>query len=174
MLTPEAGTDGSSGELPSSALADWFAGLHTATWQAREARDADLARRLDNARAYIDGNFETSIDLDAIAHAAAFSRFHFHRLFSQRFGLTPHEYMTERRVERARELLGATEMPITEVCLAVGFESLGTFSTMFRRHVGHAPSRYRRVIVQNRWQPLAVVPWCFFARSEKSPGRLPA
>lgn len=152
-------------------LADWFAGLHAATGQAKLARDADLARRLDDARAYIDHHFDAAIDLDAIAHAAAFSRFHFHRLFCGRFGVTPHEYVTEKRVARARELLGATEMPITEVCLAVGFESLGSFSTLFRRHVGHPPSHYRRVIVQNRWEPLAVVPWCFFARSEKSPGR---
>gem|GEM_PF-4155494 len=56
-------------------LADWFAGLHAATWQAQLARDADLARRLDVARAYIDRHFDTAIDLDAIA-AAAFSRFH--------------------------------------------------------------------------------------------------
>lgn len=153
-------------------VADWFAGLHEANWLAKLARDPDLERRLDAARAYIDHNFDRAIDLEAMAHSAAFSRFHFHRLFHHRFGLTPHEYLTEKRVARARELLGATEMPITEVCLAVGFESLGSFSTMFRRHVGHAPSRYRRVMVQNAWHPLAHVPWCFFARSEKSAGGL--
>jgi AraC-like DNA-binding protein len=149
-------------------VADWFAGLNEATWLARASRDPDLERRLDQARTYIDGHFDRAIDLDAMAHSAAFSRFHFHRLFRHRFGVTPHEYLTEKRVARARELLGATEMPITEVCAAVGFESLGSFSTLFRRHVGHAPSRYRRVIVQNVWHPLAHVPWCFFARSEKS------
>jgi AraC-like DNA-binding protein len=152
-------------------LADWFAGLHESTWLAKLARDPDLERRLDRARAYIDESFDAAIDLDAIATSAAFSRFHFHRLFREHFGVTPHEYVTEKRVTRARELLAATEMPITEVCLAVGFESLGSFSTMFRRHVGRPPSTYRRVIVQNRWEPLAVVPWCFFARSEKSIGR---
>lgn len=151
-----------------TTLAAWLSGLHEASWLSRLARDPDLERRLEAARAYIATHFTDAIDLDAMASSAAFSRFHFHRLFHQRFGVTPHEYLTEKRVERARELLGATDLPVTQVCLEVGFASLGSFSTLFRRHVGHPPSRYRRVIVQNRWQPLVAIPWCFFARFEKS------
>jgi AraC-like DNA-binding protein len=141
----------------------WLDGLNTATWKCRVSRDEDLERRLRQARAFIDRNFERSLDLDEIARQAHFSRYHFHRLFRQHYGVTPHEYLIEKRVHRARELLMETDLTITNVCLEVGFESLGSFSALFHRYVGHAPSRYRRRIFQSLWERQAAVPWCFLS-----------
>ena len=66
------------------------------------------------------------------------------RTFRQLFHQTPYQYITARRLELARRLLAETERPISEICLAVGFESLGSFSWLFRRKVGVAPSEYRQ------------------------------
>ena len=66
------------------------------------------------------------------------------RLFKQAFGRTPHQFLTHRRIERAKHLLARTERPVTEICLDVGFESLGSFSHLFRRETGASPTAYRR------------------------------
>jgi AraC-like DNA-binding protein len=65
-------------------------------------------------------------------------------MFKQVFGATPHQYLTARRLERARYLLAHTDQPVTEICLSVGFASLGAFSWLFRRRVGVSPAAYRR------------------------------
>ncbi|HEU0035045.1 MAG TPA: helix-turn-helix transcriptional regulator [Kofleriaceae bacterium] len=82
-----------------------------------------------------------------IARTAAISPYHFIRRFHAVFGETPHQFRTRRRLERAKQLLG-DGVPVTEVCLAVGFTSLGTFSDLFRRRIGHSPTAYRRAVVQ--------------------------
>ena len=79
-----------------------------------------------------------------IAEAVAISRFHFSRRFEQLFGSSPVRYRARWRIERAKELLALSEASVTDICLDVGFESLGTFSTLFRRHVGASPSDYRQ------------------------------
>jgi AraC-like DNA-binding protein len=142
----------------------FYSALNEAAWVGRCSRDADLDRRLAQARAFIDGNFDRALDLDQIAQQAHFSRYHFHRLFRHHVGVTPHEYLTERRVVRARELLKNTDRSITDVCLDVGFESPGSFSTLFQRYTGHSPSRYRRTLVQVLWQQAVAIPWCFVTK----------
>lgn len=122
-----------------------------------------LRERLERARSHMHAHFDEGLDLDALAHRAAFSRFHFLREFRKAFGTTPHQYLRQRRLEAAKQMLQETDLSVTEVCMAVGYESLGSFSTLFQRHIGHSPMRYRAKIVQvPRW-PLVVprIPACF-------------
>ncbi|MGY1748920.1 helix-turn-helix transcriptional regulator [Modestobacter sp. SYSU DS0511] len=86
------------------------------------------------------------------------SEAHFIRTFKATFGETPHRYLQRRRVERAMFLLRSTDRSVTEICMAVGFSSLGTFSRVFAGIVGEPPSAYRRR------GPLAPVPSCFGMR----------
>ena len=88
---------------------------------------------------------------------ACFSRYHFLRLFRQAFDKTPHQYLIERRIEKAKELLSSDSLRVTDVCFEVGFQSLGSFSSLFRKCVGHAPVTYRR----RERESLKKVPGCF-------------
>jgi AraC-like DNA-binding protein len=91
----------------------------------------------------MDRSFARPLDVPALARVAHVSPSHFSRQFRATFGETPHRYLQRRRVERAMELLRETDAPVTEICLDVGFSSLGTFSRTFREVVGESPSAYR-------------------------------
>lgn len=113
---------------------------------AKEARisvDEDIYRRLWRARRLIDSSFARPLNLDAISSEACFSRYHFIRLFKRAFNKTPHQYLMEKRIERAKELLASSPLSVTEVCFEVGFQSLGSFSSLFHRRVGESPVIYR-------------------------------
>jgi AraC-like DNA-binding protein len=118
----------------------------------------DLLVGLRRARDRIDRHYAEPLDLDALAATAGLSKYHFLRCFARTYGRTPHAYLTERRVERAQDLLRATNLTVTEVCRLVGYESLGSFSTRFRRLVGVGPSAY-----QARWAVTGAprIPGCF-------------
>lgn len=88
-----------------------------------------------------------------VARAVGVSPFHFIRVFEGLFGVTPHQFRTGARLERARWLLARGEHSVTEVCLELGFSSVGSFSELFARRVGEAPSAYAR-----RVRRLAVMP----------------
>jgi len=103
----------------------------------------DRNRRMLRARDTMDRAFAQPLDVPALARVAYISPAHFSREFRATFGETPHRYLQRRRVERAMELLRETDRPVTEICLDVGFNSLGTFSRTFREVVGESPSRYR-------------------------------
>ena len=103
----------------------------------------DRNRRMLRARDTMDRSFAQPLDVPALARVAYISPAHFSREFRATFGETPHRYLQRRRVERAMELLRETDCPVTEICLDVGFNSLGTFSRTFREVVGESPSRYR-------------------------------
>jgi transcriptional regulator GlxA family with amidase domain len=103
-----------------------------------------LARHLLRARDLVDSRYDEPLDLEALARAAHVSPRHFSRSFRRTFGETPYQYLLTRRIERARHLLRTTDMQVVEVCLAVGFSSVGSFTTTFRRHVGSSPTEYRR------------------------------
>jgi AraC-like DNA-binding protein len=115
----------------------------------------DTNRRLLRARDAMDRAYAQPLDVPALARIAHVSEAHFIRTFRATFGETPHRYLQRRRIERAMFLLRATDRPVTEICLDVGFTSLGTFGRTFRAIVGEAPTAYRR-----RAGPLAV-PTCF-------------
>ena len=91
----------------------------------------------------IDRDYAEALDLDAMAREAGYSKYHFARTFAMAYGETPRAYLTRRRVERAKNLLRTANLSVTEVCFLVGFESLGSFSSLFRRLVGQSPSAYR-------------------------------
>src|SRR3954453_7788307 len=101
------------------------------------------SRRLLRARDAMDRAYARPLDVAALAKIAMSSEAHFIRTFKQTFGETPHRYLQRRRLERAMALLRQTERPVTEICLDVGFTSLGTFSRTFTRVLGMSPTAYR-------------------------------
>lgn len=116
---------------------------------------------LQRARELIDAQYARPLDLDELARAAHFSRYHFLRAFRRLFHATPHEYLTRKRIERAKELLAQSELTVTEICFEVGFESLGSFSALFHKIVGWSPSIYRARAWEMRKNPLKFIPNCY-------------
>lgn len=114
-------------------------------------------RRLLRARDAMDRTYAEPLDIPALARIARVSEAHFIRTFRATFGETPHRYLQRRRVERSMFLLRETDRSVTDICLDVGFTSLGTFSRTFREIVGQSPLAYRR---GNEPAPGAV-PTCF-------------
>jgi AraC-like DNA-binding protein len=103
----------------------------------------DVYARLCRARDFIDLCYDLPLNLEQISSQACFSRYHFLRLFRQAFDKTPHQYLIERRIEKAKELLSLRDSRVTDVCFEVGFQSLGSFSSLFHKSVGHPPITYR-------------------------------
>ena len=123
--------------------------------------EAHIRQRLIRARALIDTCYDQPLDLERIAGAASFSRYHFIRLFKQAFDQTPHQYLMHRRIEQAKTLLSAGELSVTDVCFAVGVQSLGSFSALFHRTVGQPPKIYRARLQVHGWSPCRFIPVCF-------------
>ena len=113
---------------------------------ARAATREELYRRLHRARDYAHAYYDQRITLDDMARAAGLSPTHLLRTFRGAFGQTPYQYVIASRLERAQKLLRETDTSVTEICFALGFESLGSFSWSFRRRVGLSPEAYRRTI----------------------------
>lgn len=111
---------------------------------------------IDGAREYIDRHLADPLTVDHLARLAGLSRFHFIRRFRAAVGETPHRYLRRRRLERAAELLVTTAYPVTEISDRVGFQSLGSFSTLFRRFTGESPVEYRA-----RRRRTVYIPTCF-------------
>jgi AraC family transcriptional regulator len=144
-----AGLDGRESE-------DWFVRL--AGQMVREQRNAERAaarlpavrvstrrelfRRVLRGRDYLLSQAAESVTLPDAARAACLSPYHFHRAFTRAFGITPHQALTRHRMERAGTLLDSGQS-VTETCLAVGFESLGSFSSLFRRYYRVSPRTFR-------------------------------
>jgi AraC-like DNA-binding protein len=104
----------------------------------------DVPVHLRRARDFADRHYAEPLSLSEIAGVAGLSKYHFLRLFRATYGITPMEYVSQRRIERAQDLLRATNLTVTEVCFAVGFSSLGSFSSRFRRLVGESASEFQR------------------------------
>lgn len=103
-----------------------------------------LQRRIREVQAFLSANLDRDVDLRAIAREASLSPFYFTRQFTAYVGIPPYRYLIRLRIERAMELLGASELTVTQICHRVGFNSLSHFTTTFRRHTGLSPSAYRR------------------------------
>ena len=110
----------------------------------RAATRDELARRLGIATSYLHANSDRSVTVADAARAACLSPFHFHRLFTQFHGITPHRYLTRLRLERARALLRSSDRSVIDVATDCGFESLGSFSTLYKRTFGIAPGAAKK------------------------------
>ena len=124
----------------------------------------DIYQRIVTAKIFIDENYDESIGLEEISQQAFLSPFHFHRLFTKIYRSTPHCYLTQRRIEKAKQLL-AENKAINDVCNEVGFESLGSFSSLFKKEIGFAPTHYRNMAwlkkQEQKKQPKKFIPHCF-------------
>jgi AraC-like DNA-binding protein len=128
----------------------------------------DLLAHLRRARDHIDRHYAAPLDLDRLAAVARVSKAHFARNFEAAYGETPIRYLTRRRIERAQDLLRTANLTVTEVCMAVGFASLGSFSARFTDLVGESPTAYR-----DHWAARGGphVPGCYlFMRGALDPG----
>ncbi|MEO6819239.1 MAG: AraC family transcriptional regulator [Ginsengibacter sp.] len=123
-----------------------------------------LYQRIVQAKLFIDKNYADKIDVENISGEAYFSKFHFTRLFKKIYGKTPYQYLTSVRIDNAI-LLFKKEKSISDVCFLVGFESLTSFTGLFKKYVGVSPSVFLKS-EQNRKQqimnnPLQYVSGCF-------------
>jgi AraC-like DNA-binding protein len=128
----------------------------------------DLLARLRRAHDIADRDYAQPLTLDEMARAAHLSKFHFAREFAAAYGETPRNYLTRRRIERAKDLLRAANLTVTEICYLVGFSSLGSFSSRFKELVGCSPNQYRAA--QTDPPP---IPGCFvlmWTRPFRNPG----
>jgi AraC-like DNA-binding protein len=137
------------------------------TTQTSRRPGSDLLVHLRRARDHIDQHYDEPLALDQVAAVAGVSKYHFVRCFVATYGDTPMRYLTRRRIERAQDLLRGANLTVTEVCVLVGFASLGSFSARFHRLVGESPTAYR-----DRWSARggAHVPGCYlFMRGAVDP-----
>jgi AraC-like DNA-binding protein len=101
------------------------------------------ARHLVRARDLADARYAERLTIDDLAQAAGLSKAHFSREFRSAFGESPHAYLLTRRLERAAALLRNTDNSVADICLAVGLQSVGSFTTSFTRMFGASPTAYR-------------------------------
>src|SRR5437879_3770834 len=101
------------------------------------------ARHLLRAKDLIDARYREPLDVPVLARAAHLSPAHFSREFRREFGETPHQYLLTRRLERAAALLRNTDRTVADICLTVGLQSVGSFTTSFGRAFGLSPTAYR-------------------------------
>jgi len=125
-----------------------------------------MLRRLLRAKDHIDGAPDEEWPVSRLAHVSGISQAHFARAFRQAFGIPPHRYLLTRRIERAKALLRDSEMTITEIAYAVGWNSLGTFTRTFRDVTGHAPnvSRQEQKAIAHAFEH---VPHCFVSAAHR-------
>lgn len=141
------------------------------------AKNLKFAHRADTADAYqaaveraiahMKANLAEPLDLDQLAGIAAMSKFHFVRVFDETTGTTPHHFLSCLRVQRAKELLHRTGSSITEVCLEVGYNSLGTFSKTFSELVGVSPQQFRLLPKRLTAAQFASTIWHYLAVRKK-------
>ena|SRR5579872_4671256 len=102
-----------------------------------------IADHLAKARVFMDENFCANIDLKAISEFSFLSKYHLIRLFKKCYGMTPHRYLTEKRLELAKKLL-RTDRTVIETCFQIGFESPNSFSATFKKYTGLSPTAYKK------------------------------
>ena len=112
----------------------------------------DVYKKIVTAKVYIDDNFHEMIDLEGLSRQACLSRYHFHRLFTRIYKMTPHQYLTQKRVEQARLWLADKDLTVSEICNNVGFESIGSFSVLFKKETGLGPQDYRNKTLLKKQQ----------------------
>lgn len=121
-------------------------GVPARRWLTR----ADLYAQLSRAKEFMDSCDLASVALADCAAEAGISLHHFLRLFHEVHGVTPHQYLSTRRICRAKELLESTELSVSEIAVEVGFESGSALGRLFKTQVGCSPTQYRAAIQQDR------------------------
>lgn len=136
----------------------------TACPHSREMLMKSAFTRLCRARDMLRETQDRPVSIEEVAREAKMSTFHFIRRFEAMFGETPHQFRIQARLDRAKHLLALSDYSVTDVCMEVGFSSLGSFSDLFTRRVGAPPSVYRRqirsVMPAPRVLPPALIPGC--------------
>jgi AraC-like DNA-binding protein len=102
-----------------------------------------IERHLLRAKDLADARFAEPLEVSDLARAAGLSQAHFSRAFRGAFGVSPHAYLLTRRLERAAAMLRGTDQSVADICMSVGFQSVGSFTTSFRRMFGKSPTTYR-------------------------------
>jgi len=143
LMQDEGKPHGLSGPCP-AALG--MIGVPARRWLTK----ADLYAQLGEAKAFMDTCPLESVNLSDCAERAGLSMHHFHRLFHEVHGVTPHQYLAKRRVCTAQGLLEESSMTIAEIADEVGFSGPSAFGRMFRQQVGCSPTEYRKRISQDR------------------------
>jgi AraC-like DNA-binding protein len=125
----------------------------------------EVYTRILAAKRYMDEHFQQPIGLACVSRQACLSPFHFHRLFTRIYHRTPHRYLTQKRISRALQLLKDGDQTVSEICGQVGFESIGSFSGLFKRETGIGPLSYRREAFRRKLEirnnPQKFIPACF-------------
>jgi AraC family transcriptional regulator len=133
-----------AGELLISGRTDTVSAISRLPAMRKSTR-VELYRRVLRGRDFLLSCASEPIQLKDIASAACLSPFHFHRAFKRVFGETPHRYLTRSRLQRAAKLLRQGDLSVTEICFSAGFESLASFSSLFRSEYGVAPSKFSKI-----------------------------
>ena len=127
-----------------------------------------LYRRIVQSKMFIDDNFDEHIDVECISDQACFSKYHFIRVFKKIYGKTPHRYLSSVRIEKAKQLL-KEDISVTGACFAVGFDSVSSFTGLFKRAVGRTPLAYQlqqhHLKAETSKVPLKFIPNCFAVRN---------
>ncbi|HEY0743343.1 MAG TPA: AraC family transcriptional regulator [Chryseosolibacter sp.] len=125
----------------------------------------DLYARIVRAKLFIDEHYSSPIDLETLSSEACFSKYHFLRLFKRTYNKTPYQYLSEIRIEKAKQKLKAHVASISEVCEDVGFESNTSFTAKFKEYTGETPAVFRLRAMQTqhlvKTQPTRFIPNCF-------------
>jgi AraC-like DNA-binding protein len=124
----------------------------------------DIYKKIAYSKIFIDDNHEKSLDLNVISKEACISKYHYLRLFKSIYNKTPHQYLLEKKIDHAKELL-KKNYSVTDVCFQLGFESTTSFSKLFKNFTGQSPRDYKKNIFRINFnikrQPLIVIPGCF-------------
>ncbi len=123
--------------------------------------DHETFLRLAHAREFLAENYAANVPLKRAAEEAFFSPYHFQRLYTRAFQQSPHEFVTRMRMEAAKKMLRTEQISVSEICLEVGYESLGTFSSRFAQMHGCSPSEFRRIYSSLGLWALKSIPGCF-------------
>lgn len=130
---------------------------HTKTYYEQQieriAREHGLAAyqyiQVRQSKAFMDKYYGEKIELSKMATAACMSRFHYIRIFGQVYGISPRQYLRDLRLTKAKEFLNKG-LPIAHVCYEVGYESVPTFSTAFKKATSYTPAAYQKMHISNR------------------------
>lgn len=112
--------------------------------KTRESTRVELYRRLVRARDFLYSTYEQAVDLQAAADVACLNQHYFLREFRRTFGFTPHQFLTKRRMEVAARMFAANDADVFDVCRAVGYADVTSFSKLFKRHMGMTPAAYKQ------------------------------